>query len=424
MYSLAAGMANGDASMEFAYCVEEDKFYYYQEGYWQPLFEIELMSLAHKKYPDLERQTLSRKSQIIGHLKMLVRHRLDEFNLPAGWINLRNYMLKPEGKVIAGHDKSCLSTIRLDYEYSSISTCPLWLKTLSEIFEDNASKTEALQEYFGYCLSRNNDQIKALLLLGDSKSGKSTILHTLRHLLGAANCSSVPLKFISNPQYTPLLINRLVNIDADVSGKAEAFEAEFKIITSGEPVSVNQKFIPTFEFTPYCKLVLAANIFPRITDHSSAFYKRLVLIPCDRIFTEREQNRKLKNQLLEELPGILNWSLDGLERLNERGYFQENDFMNEAIEELREDSNPVEVFFKDNIAIDLDPGIKIDKSRLYKYYTMWCVENGNRPLSMNNFGQAVYRRYSKITPKDSRATDASRARVWKGLVYVGQGIFA
>ncbi len=40
-------------------------------------------------------------------------------------------------------------------------------------------------------------------------------------------------------------------------------------------------------------MVLAANIFPRITDHSSAFYNRLILIPCDRIFSEAEKNRFL-----------------------------------------------------------------------------------------------------------------------------------
>ena len=87
------------------------------------------------------------------------------------------------------------------------------------------------------------------------------------------------MKNIANPQYTPMLINKLVNIDADVSEHAKEFEAEFKKITSGEPINCNQKFVPTFQFIPYCKIVIAANKFPRITDHSSAFYQRLLVIP-------------------------------------------------------------------------------------------------------------------------------------------------
>ena len=85
----------------------------------------------------------------------------------------------------------------------------------------------------------------------------------------------------------------MVNIDPEVNKEAVNYEREFKLLTGGknERVSCNQKHIPTFEFVPKCKIILSANIFPRITDHSSAFYQRLLLIPCNRRFTEEEKER-------------------------------------------------------------------------------------------------------------------------------------
>ncbi len=420
MYKYASRTAMGQIGFDFTYCIEENRFYIYQNNLWRNVHELELLNLITVKYPNIVSHSISRRKQIIENLKHLTARRLSEFNQPPGWINLINGMLYPQDGAFADHEKESYSTIRLNYEYNIRNKCELWVKTLGEIFEGHQDKINLLQEFFGYCLTPDTRKEKALLLLGESRTGKSTILHVLRHLLGVHNCSSVPLKFINNPQYTPMLINKLINIDSDVSGKAQEFEAEFKIITSGEPVSCNQKFIATFEFTPHCKLVMAANEFPRITDHSSAFYKRLILIPCDKVFEDDEQNIHLKDNLISELPGILNWAIDGLERLNKRGRFEHNKFMVDAIEELREASNPVEAFFKDSITPDNSAHYEILKSDLYEKYVKWCKENGNLPLSSIKFSQAVYQKFSKFTPKLSKSSLNNRPYVWKNLRYINQ----
>ena len=112
----------------------------------------------------------------------------------------------------------------------------------------------------------------------------------------------------------------MVNIDPDVNKNAVDYEREFKIITSGkrERIRCSPKFVPTFEFTPKCKLILAANIFPRITDPSSAFYQRLLVVPCERRFSDSEKDRLLNDKLKMELPGIFNWMIKGLHRLKKR----------------------------------------------------------------------------------------------------------
>jgi putative DNA primase/helicase len=416
MYSYAFSIKEGMAKGKYLYCLEDDRFYHYKEGYWESLFDIDFLGRIQENIIDITKYSLSRRKQIVDNYKVIGRKNLSEFNW-ANLINLKNGMVSPYGGKLENHDYIYYSTIRLPYIYAENEKCDLWIKSLNEIFENDEDKINILQEYFGYCLTKDTTQIMALLLLGESKSGKSTIVHVLRNMIGIPNCSSVSMKFIANPQYTPLLINKLVNIDADVSEKSQDFEAEFKIITSGEPITCNQKFVPTFEFIPYCKIVMAANKFPRITDHSSAFYNRLLVIPCDRVFSPSEQNRTLKTKLLEELPGILQWAIRGLNRLTKRGMFEEKDFIKNAIEELREESNPIESFFREHIEAENNSNSYIIKEDLYKKYCDWAFKNGYGKMGNNKFGSMVYQKYSKYTPKNTMSHVLMK-RVWKNIRYI------
>lgn len=414
-YNLACQMRES-VNGHITYCIEKNKFYLYTSGVWEELFDIEVMDRLVKNIEFTKKFPPSTRKQIIEDLKMLTKNRLENFN-SNGHLNLVNGLIDPWMGTVESHNPEHLSTIRLNFKYDINAECQLWTKTLNEILENNKDKSNILQEFFGYCLTRDTRMEKALLLLGESRSGKSTILHTLRALLGVNNCSSVPIKYISNPQYTSMLMNKLVNIDADVSGKSQDFEAEFKTITSGEPVSCSPKYVPTFEFKPYCKLIMAANEFPRITDHSSAFYKRLILIPCNRVFEEDEINRDLKQQLTEELSGIFNWALDGLKRMNSRNGFLQYDFMKEAVEELREESNPVDGFLRENVKIVI--GEEIEKADLYNKYREWMkiTMPDNFLLSKIRFGQCVYRKFNKNTEKNSQSF-ATGKRIWKNLRYI------
>lgn len=416
MLSYAYEIFKGNAGGLYTYCLEEDDFYIYEQGAWRKIGDREFLAKISKAILKITVYPLALRKQILENYKLINFKKLDEFNrMPL--LNLQNYMIDPLGNNVLKHDDKYYSTTQLPYKYDAQVKCELWLKTLSEIFENDHKRVLLLQEFFGYCLTPDIKHKKALLLLGDSDTGKSTILFTLRDLVGTKNCSSVPLKYLSNPQYTPMMVNKLVNIDADVAKDASNYEAEFKIITTGEPIACNQKFIETFEFTPKCKIILAANIFPKIGDHSSAFYKRLVLIPCDRIFEESQKNRLLNIQLKDELPGILNWAIEGLTRLTKRGMFEQHDFMKEAVQELEDENNPVNEFFKDHIEIDVSNDIYIEKSELFDKYKKWCSKGEKYHMSSIRFAREVNKKYNKVTPKDARLNN-NGSRIWRNLKYI------
>lgn len=408
-------IAWGKTGDRYIYFLEEDSIMIYKKGTWNKINEYQFLGEMSIAIPEINKFPLPMIKQIMETFKTLkpIQKSIVDFN-NSNELNLINGMVDPLTSIIREHFHMDYSTLRLDYAFNASDQCPLWIKTIGEILEDDINRINLLQEFFGYCLTRDTTQHKALLLLGESRSGKSTILQTLRAMLGEKNCSSVPLKFISNPQYTPMLMNKLVNIDTDVSAKAAEFEAEFKTITSGEPVACNQKFVAAFDFVPYCKIVMAANIFPKITDHSSAFYKRLLLIPCDRVFNDKEQNRNLAKELNKELSGILNWSIEGLKRLKARGRFDDYDFMKDAVQELEDGNNPINLFMEEHLEKYI--GSHIEKGDLYNKYKQWANETNNFPLSLARFSTCIYKKFNKETPKDARLTGGKR--VWRNIRYI------
>ena len=417
---LAYRIVNGEIG-QFSYGMENNQIYFYDNSYWRELREIEFMSKIENGLKDkdgnktLTHFDIQRRKKVIENYKVLSFKSIKDFN-QYHLLNFENCMLDPIGLNALPHDPKYLSTIRIPYKYTLLADCPLWIKTVNEILEGDSIKINILQEFFGQCLTRDIKQEKALLLLGESRSGKSTILNTLQHMVGIENCSTVPLKYILNPVYTSMMIHKLINFDKDVSKKAQDYEEDFKKIVTGEEITANDKYDDPFDFKPFCKMVLSANEFPRITDHSSALYNRLILIPCNRVFKPEEQNRNLREQLLEELPGILNWSLEGLKRLTKRGYFEEVDFMKDAIEELEDDNNPCNIFFREHI--EIETGAYIEKPYLFSKYLEWCDKNEQHKITNIIFTKNVYKKYHKETPKDARHSEGNRPRIWKNLKYV------
>lgn len=415
-YTFASNVAQGQYG-DYFYSLHEDKYYFYTDGVWKQFNEIQFLGEIQKKIGiELIKWPISTRKQVVDNFKHLKYLELSELNSHP-LINFENYMYDPIGNNVVSHKPSYFSTIRIPYKYDALAQCPLWVKTLNEILENSKDKINLLQEFLGYCLMPENEQKKALLLLGETDTGKSTIIDIFRELIGDVNCSNVPLQWLSNPQYTPLLINKMVNIDPEVNRNAVDYEREFKLITGGknEKVSCNQKHIPTFEFTPRCKMILSANIFPKITDHSSAFYQRLLVIPCERRFMEHEKDRQLHDKLKIEFPGIFNWVVQGLHRLKERGRFDSYEFMANAVQELEDENNPSNLFFNEHIEVSMND--YVEKGELYERYKEWTFKTKNYALSLARFSQAVYKKYHHQTPKDTNHPTNNK-RIWKNIKFI------
>ncbi|MBL7130686.1 MAG: hypothetical protein ISS45_04715 [Candidatus Omnitrophica bacterium] len=325
------------------------------------------------------------------------------------FLNVKNGLYDVDNMKLISHTPQVYSINQLNVTYRNNAQCLLWVKTLREIFEDDSARIMLLQEYFGYCLTRDTDYEKSLFLFGEGANGKSVVLYVLEELIGRENCSSIPLEKFNDMHYVAQLRDKLVNISLETNAKADVYDNMFKAIVTGDTIAADEKYGQPFQFKPYCKLLFSTNNMPRVKDKTEGYFRRLLVLPFNRQFTVNERNPKLKYKIAgSELDGIFLWALNGLNRLRERGYFEESASMRAVKDEYRKENNNV-IIFVDEVCV-IDAHAEVKKDELYQAYHDWCFASGYKALRKIAFGRELQRQYEFVT--DARS---SYERRWEGI---------
>ena len=133
------------------------------------------------------------------------------------------------------------------------------------------------------------------------------------------------------------------------------------------------------------RFIVLTNELPRFNDSSGALASRFIVLMLNKSFYGKE-NSALSEELCQELPGIFNWSLDGLQSLRARGVFKQPQSSREAIQELEDLASPVGAFVRERCTLGPDKKVEIDL--LYGVYRQWCSDNGRLPcVSRQIFGR-------------------------------------
>jgi putative DNA primase/helicase len=140
---------------------------------------------------------------------------------------------------------------------------------------------------------------------------------------------------------------------------------------------VEQKYKDPFSITPRAKICWALNDLPRVGDANSGLFRRVKVVLFPRL--NNEPDRGLKDKVKAEGAGILNWALEGLERLKERGTFEIPACVREATADFQQ-TNDIPALFVNEACLG-DMVEEVQASELYKAYTHWCELNGHKPQS-------------------------------------------
>lgn len=253
-----------------------------------------------------------------------------------------------------------------------------WLSFLDQLTSGDREALELLQEWIALsALTRETSHQKALLIIGPKRSGKGTYLRLLRALAGETNVCSPTLSSLGTPFGLQLLIGKLVALfsDARLSGRTDmAGLAEVILRVTGEDaVTVQRKFLPDWTGNLAVRFTVATNELPNLSDASGALASRFLIVRLTRSFYG-EEDQGLTDRLLCELPGILLWALDGLDRLRARGRFVQPGSSRELVDELESLSSPITIFVRDCCVVDSNAEVSI--SGLYLKWLDWCRENG------------------------------------------------
>jgi putative DNA primase/helicase len=208
--------------------------------------------------------------------------------------------------------------------------------------------------------------------------------------------------------------------DARISGHTDtAAVAETLLSISGEDTqTVERKFLPYWTGKLVTRFLVLTNELPRITDASGALAKRFIVLTLKESFYGRE-DLALFDKLMPELPGILNWALEGRDRLYTRGYFVQPSSADELIQEFIDLGSPEATFLKHSTAVE--PGKTVTQKDLFAAWKTWCEANGREHSgTAQSFGRNVRAVLPRITTRQLGPAGAQE-RHWEGLRLLAPG---
>jgi P4 family phage/plasmid primase-like protien len=245
---------------------------------------------------------------------------------------------------------------------------PVFAEALETWLGDDGSAVAALQEFFGYVALSHARFKKALFLKGPSNTGKSAVVLLLVAFVGADQYCSIPVDQMHDPILLVDIKGKRLNVMTELPASAVVRDGGFKTLVSGEePVKLNHKYGEVETYRPTAKHVIASNVFPDITDRTSATINRLLLVPFTRVVPEAIRDPDLIERLAPEMPAILAWAVEGARRLVEaRGQFTVVEAGQREIAAEQAESNPLALFVAEQL--EPFPGETISLSRLGKLF--------------------------------------------------------
>lgn len=359
-------------------CTKDGRlFLYNNKGFYKELSEYELgtiiRTIMHEGVPNSWNS--KDEAEIIKALKREVEC-VDEMNNNRDYINLKNGLLCLNSFTLQPHSPEFLSTIQIPINYDPNATAPKFLKFMREITLEDEELIRVHQELLGYWLTVETKAEKAVYYYGRGANGKSVLSEVVRALVGEENVSNLSLSKFNEQFGLQGIIGKTLNISAEneLSGKLLNTE-NIKSIISGDNLTIDIKYRNPIDYKPFCRLLFLVNNLPNTSDVTNGYFRKLLIIPFKRTFPPGKRNVNLKQELLEELPGILNWALEGLNRLKNNNYqFSYSKAIDGCLKTYLTEQNPVKEFFEEHIVFE--EGVRTKQSEFHKKYLQWLNMQG------------------------------------------------
>lgn len=338
---------------------------------------------------------------------------------PAELVACRNGLLHLPTRRLLPHTPAFFNTQALDYDYQPDAPPPAeWQKFLASLWPkpEDQSSIDTLQEIFGLLLSPDTSHEKVFLLTGPKRSGRGTIARVLTALLGADNVVNPTLSTLAEPHGLWPLIGKSLAIvgDAILSKWADVgVIAERLLQISGEDrVSANRKNLPYWTGNFPTRFLLLANELPKLTSVSGALASRFILLGLKETFLGRE-DMGLTSRLKTELPNLLNWALDGYDRLRRRGHFVQPESGQEDLELLEDLTSPIGAFIRRRC--EVGSALSVECEKLFEEWESWCAQvRRDHPGTVQNFARDLRAALPKVTTKQRRGGEG-RVRTFYGI---------
>lgn len=406
------GGKNGPAGRELARMVQgsygaplifhQDEWYEYRDGLYLPVEVTAIRKAVYETAESAEADINSKMvSDTVDGLETLCLIRRDRLSPPC-WMDDRagpkaeeivafaNGLLHLPTKTLYPHEPAFITFNALPYGYDPAAQCPRWMQYLGELWPTEQDCIDVLQEFLGYLLTGDTSLQKILCIIGAKRSGKGTLARVTRKLIGEQNVASPKLQSFGENFGRQCLINKRLAILADVriGPRTDVSSAATTLLEiSGEdPQEIPRKNKLDWSGHSEVRFILISNLPPSITDPSGVLPTRYLMLPMRQSFFGKE-DIDLTAKLVAELPGILNWAIEGRERLYRNGRFTTLTSGSDLVEQTHRASSGIQAFIDDACEIGAD--FFVSKDGLYFAYLAWFDQQGmhdHNKLSKEMFG--------------------------------------
>lgn len=336
---------------------------------------------------------------------------------PQEIVAVANGLLHLPTKTLLPNSPAYFNLTSSEVAYDPQARAPMWLAHLDSAWPQDREVIETFQEYCGYALSTDTALQKILLVIGPPRSGKGVLARVMRELCGSTASPTLD-GLTSNFGLQPLIGETLAIVpDARLSGRANvAALVERMLSISGEDaLTIDRKYLPPWTGRLKVRFAIFTNELPRLVDASGALASRLIILTMKQSFLGREDSG-LTQRLLSELPGILNWALEGYHRIRARGHLVQPASSREAMTSLEEIASPITAFVREKCVVVPSEQCTVDA--LYAAWSVWCGANGHLAGGKPNLGRLLSAAYPSIHVMQLRnpgGVGTSRTRVYGGI---------
>lgn len=390
-----------------------DSCYLFNGLFWEDVTEKNLRSKAMNCDTKKKTSAARRKAIVDYALDSCTVNNIKWNQLQIGEIAFKDYIYTIETGQKREHSWEHYLTGVIPHNFRPKAKCPLWEECLNVWFETEDKKL-ALQEFFGYILCLHASYKKALLLLGESDTGKSIVCQIAKELVGFNSVCCISLEAMDDPQKLAPIKGKMLNLVTELSSDAQFADGGFKQIISNEPIQVKQLYVRSESIVPVAKHIIATNTLPMMKDSSQGVINRLLLIKFNNIITNPD--KKLLSKLKEkELDGIINWAVQGAKRLiSNGGIFTEVEESKSLLKEYKTSQNPLMYYIENSGELEVDPTGHVLCSTFIRRFNAW---NGGREFSANRIGRMM----SSMRLSNGemvRSVPIKGERFYKGLKWV------
>lgn len=213
------------------------------------------------------------------------------------------------------HSHKDLLTSAFPFSYNPQARSDVWERFLDKVIPYDCR--DFIQEFAGYCLTTDMAHETAVWLYGPAGCGKSTLIEGIRAALGQ-RVISFGIHNLEDRFGLAHLQGKTLAISTETPATMRQIQL-LNLLISGEGVTVERKYQDGYEFFNHAKFLWAMNDVPK-GDNFKGLDRRVVIIKFPPLL-ESQRDENVKRQIKLSGQAVLNWMLEGLDRLHARGCF-------------------------------------------------------------------------------------------------------